>query len=64
MERTHLHLLLRDDRYNFMEASLQLVIPRSFCCHAVNLSVLVGSKDSPVARGQNSGEQGAAEGRG
>lgn len=63
-ERTHLHLLLKDDRYNFMEAALQLVFPRSFCCHAVNLSVQEGSKDSPEAKGQNSGEQGATEGRG
>lgn len=49
-ERGHLHLLLKDDRYNFMEATLQLVFPRSFCCHAVNLSVLGGVQRFP--RGQ------------
>lgn len=57
-----LHLLFKDDRYNFMEATLQLVFPRSFCCRAVNLSVLEGSKDSPEAKGQNSGEQGRRRG--
>lgn len=63
-ERGHLHLLLKDDRYNFMEATLQLVFPRSFCCHAVNLSVLGGGAKIPQrpkvriqeSRGQRRGE--------